>query len=411
MNAPTSVTVNRKSLTLNPRNIIKYSAGVRGSSLSILGKNTASNQMLNLTDVRNMVFNIEGKQSPNDIQRETRMLQLSIENGRAYGTVFYRDRVDEKMPFTKTALTQLFQYVDGIDMRNLRSHWAVDSRGDKLASAMYAHCSINITDTMLIRTIDRGGEKVIRSVHSAGHNNCYQPFSNLQLVDSLLEGAPEYAEAPILGFTLNDDGLRIRLASPDIHDGLVTHQRLDKIEVNKPINTFTLRNSETGQGSLGIDGGIWTLVCSNGMSQFRKEYCKSTPHRGQADRLVGWYSGAIEDVLTAQYGVMDRYDEALNTYVDDIHAFTMMMFEEAAKRSRHAPATNKGIIEAVRKNGLYDETTPQNNSVAQVSQAVALIAQQQDFEGERLLEEIAMDILYRGTAMADPQGRVIVPVA
>ena len=408
MNAP--ITTKRQSLTLEPRNIIRYKAGVKGSSLSILGRNTGSNQMLNLTDVRDMVFNVEVKQDPSDMQREARMLQLSIENGRAYGTVFYRDRVDEKMPFTKTAFSQLLQYVDGIDMRNLKHHWATDDRGDKLASAMYAHCSINIEKTLLIRTINRGGEKVIRSIHSAGHNNCYQAFSNLQLLESLLDGAPEYAEAPVLGFTLNDDGVRVRLASPDIDDGSVMHQRLDRIEVDKPINTFTLRNSETGQGSLGIDGGIWTLVCSNGMSQYAKQFCKSTPHRGQSDRLTGWYSGAIEDVLTAQYGVMDRYNEALNTYVDDIHAFTMHMFEEAAKRSRHAPATGKGIVSDIRTKGLYDETTPQNNSVAQVSQAVALIAQQHDFQTERLLEEIAMDIMYQGTAMAE-NGRVIVPVA
>ena len=156
MNAPT--TIKRQSLTLEPRNIIRYKAGVKGSSLSILGRNTGSNQMLNLTDVRDMVFNVEVKQDPSDMQREARMLQLSIENGRAYGTVFYRDRVDEKMPFTKTAFSQLLQYVDGIDMRNLKHHWATDDRGDKLASAMYAHCSINIEKTLLIRTINRGGE-------------------------------------------------------------------------------------------------------------------------------------------------------------------------------------------------------------------------------------------------------------
>ena len=399
----------REALTLDPRTLVNYRLGAKGAVLSSEGYSKKLEQPLLLNQIRTMIKSVEDKQEAKDLQREGRMLQLSIENGRAYGTVFYRDRVDEKMPFTKTAFQQLLGYVGGVNMNDMKHNWAVSDRGDKITSALYAHCSIDIEEIFMVRTMLRQGQRVIRSVHKAGHNNCYQPFSHLQLVDDLIAGAPEFAEAPILGFHLNDNGVRLTLASPEIDNGYVEHQNINGIDVNKPVKTFSLGNSETGQGSLRIDGGIHTWVCSNGMFSYNREFSKSTPHRGKSERLTGWFNGAIEDVLTAQHGVLDKYEQALDTYIDDLHSFTQEMFKQAATKSRHSIANNKDIINDIKTYGLYDETTPQNNSVAQVSQAVALIAQKQDFAGERLLEEIAMDILYKGTNMA-VDGRIIMPV-
>ncbi len=399
----------REALTLDPRTLVNYRLGAKGAVLSSEGYSKKLEQPLLLNQIRTMIKSVEDKQEAKDLQREGRMLQLSIENGRAYGTVFYRDRVDEKMPFTKTAFQQLLGYVGGVNMNDMKHNWAVSDRGDKITSALYAHCSIDIEEIFMVRTMLRKGERIIRSIHKAGHNNCYQPFSNLQLVDDLIAGAPEFAEAPIVSFRLNDNGVRLTLASPEINEGHVDHQNISRIETHKPVKTFSLRNSETGQGSLGIDGGIHTWVCSNGMYSYNKDFSKSTPHRGKSDRLTGWFNGAIEDVLTAQHGVLDKYETALDTYIDDIHAFTAEMFKQAATKSRHSIANNKDILNDIKTAGLYDETTPQNSSVAQVAQAVALIAQKQDFVGERLLEEIAMDILYKGTNMA-VDGRIIMPV-
>ncbi len=400
---------NRYPLTLRNRNIVRYDVTHNGLKLSLKDKSATAGRALNLSDLSDILEKIDKSQDPKDLHLQGNRLKVVVDNGRAYGQVLTGKGISEKLPFTKTGLQSLLRQVPGVDFRYLTNNWATDELGDKISTMLYAHCSLGLDKTLLVRTINRGAnERVIRSVHPTGHNGCYQPFSHVDLVKSFLEGAPEYADAPVLSFILTDDGVRIRMASPSLEDDILKHQSIDRIEVNKPINVLNLRNSETGTGGLGGDGGIWTLVCSNGMTSYQGEMSQRTPHRGRPDRLAGWYSGFVQDILTKQYGMLEKYNEALHLYVDDLYEFTRYTFEEAAKSGRHKPATSKDIIEQVISVGLKHSTTEPTHAVTQVSQAIALIAQQQDFKNEILLEEIAMDTLSRGLGLAE-SGRVVVP--
>jgi len=400
----------RQPLTIPARNIVRYDIRHDGLHMDILGKRKSISRPMKLKDTASMLTKIGSNQNANDIHVQSNRLKLVIENGRAYGVIISRDRVSEKMPFTKTGLQSLISNTKkGLAYGSIDKHWTKTETGDKITSALYSNLTRDDESQLLVRTINRGNDRVIRSVHPAGHHGCYQPFSHLDLVNNFLQGAPEYRDSTVLSLALNDDGFRIKMASPDLASGDVIHEDIRNIEVNKPINVFQLRNSETGRGSLGIDSGIWTLVCSNGMTTYDGQLSRSTPHKGQPDRLAGWFTGTTEDILTKQYGILDKYDQALDTYVDDLFEFTKYTFEQAAKSGRHKKAVNDDVIESVINDGLTDPTTPQNKSVAQVAQAIALIAQQHDFSGESLLEEIALDTINRGLGMAN-NGRVVVPV-
>ena len=400
----------RQPLTVQARNIVRYDIRHNGLYMNILGNKKSIQRPLKLKDVSSMLTKISANQNANDIHAQSNRLQLLIENGKAYGKIISRDRVSEKMPFTKTGLQSLLSNVKkGMTYGNIDKHWAGSKRGDDITSALYAHLVMGNDSPLLIRTINRGTDKVIRSVHPAGHHGCYQPYSHLDLINNFLEGAPEYRDSTVLSLTLNDDGFRIKMATPDLSSGYAVHENINHIEVNKPINVFQLRNSETGRGSLGVDSGIWTLVCSNGMTTYSGELSRSTPHKGQPDRLAGWFAGTTEDILTKQYGILEKYGQALDTYVDDLFEFTKYTFEQAAKSGRHKVAVSDDVVESVINDGLHDRTTPQNKSVAQVAQAIALIAQRHDFSSESLLEEIALDTINRGLGMAQ-NGRVVVPV-
>lgn len=402
-----NATRQRKSLTLPTRNLVRFDVTHRGPSLTVLGERKTTQRIWKLKDVERMLVQLEKKQEAKDIHAQSNRLQLEIKDGKAFGRILSRDNVSERMPFTKTGLNSLFKNTKkGMSLNTIDKHWSTNERGDNIVSALYAHLVMDSESPLMIRTVNRGNERVIRSVHPAGHHGCYQPYSHLDLVKNFIDGAEEYAEATVLSCILNDDGIRVKLAAPDHVDGLVVHQSINKIEAHNPVNVFQLRNSETGEGSLGLSGGIWTLICTNGMTSYQGEFNKRTPHRGKPERLASWFSGATEDMLTKNYGVLQRYEEALDTYVDDLFAFTKYTFEQAAKNGRHKLPTS--IVDEVIDTGLRHATTPQNHSVAQVSQAIALIAQQHDFAGEALLEEIALDTLNRGLGLAH-EGRVVVP--
>ena len=123
----------REALTLDPRTLVNYRLGAKGAVLSSKGYSKNLDNPLLLNQIRTMIKSVEDKQEAKDLQREGRMLQLSIENGRAYGTVFYRDRVDEKMPFTKTGLQSLISNTKkGLAYGSIDKHWTKTETGDKI---------------------------------------------------------------------------------------------------------------------------------------------------------------------------------------------------------------------------------------------------------------------------------------
>tara|TARA_R110002110_G_scaffold10631_4_gene52536 strand:+ start:22915 stop:24195 length:1281 start_codon:yes stop_codon:yes gene_type:complete len=390
-------------LPLGNRKIMSYKLTPDGAKLHTLKQGNVRNvQPLDLGALAKGVKSFETKENAKDIDRELRLVSLSFVDSVPYGTVIGRHGTDMKLPLTKTALQGLLSFTPGLNYRDMDAHWATNELGEKITSALFSHCALSQNRDIMIRTADRADVgTVIRSVHGSGSGASYSPYSNSRMLDGILNNASEFAEAPVLSMELYDDYMRLRLATPTKTNNGYQQMKPNDMELRKPIGTVNLKNSSTGKSAVVAEGGIWTLICTNGIVRYTVEARKTRKHVGDMRRLDEWYHGAIESILTSQYGILDQYEAALSVHVDNISEWTKQALEAARSAGRYNFLSD-GLIDKVVKQGLHDDTTPQNNSVAQAAQAISLVAQSNSsFENEMLMEELADWTLRRGLKEAN----------
>tara|TARA_R110000824_G_scaffold108432_4_gene255414 strand:+ start:427 stop:1641 length:1215 start_codon:yes stop_codon:yes gene_type:complete len=391
-NLTTGVNMKRQTLTIEPRQLITYKLTADGATMN--GRPTKPRTF---GGFRDLLHAMDDKQEAKDIVRMAQAYHFEIEGGRAYANVMYRDGASEKLPFTRTALQQFLSYIPGVRYGDMSSNWAKDEKGDKLAMLLTNYCKLSVEKELLVRTINTINGPLIRSFHSSTDGRGYQPFNNSQLLDTLVEHGDEYANATVLNFWLGDNGMRLRFAAPEVGNGSIVHPEVNFKDVyhsKNPISAVDLNNSETGFGSIKYGGGLWTPTCLNGITTYASEHQRTRKHVGSAEVLQQWMLGAIEDVCMAQRGVLEKYETALNTQIDNVFEW----LSEELKDMKKTHAITDQFIDAVCTSGLHDPTTPKENgfSAASCGQAVALIAQQApDFEQQRLEEQIAMHIMDR----------------
>lgn len=394
---PTENSHGSKMRLLQSRKILSYKLTPSGAVLHTLKRGNDRHQALDLKTLAMGVKDFEHKQNAKDIHRELRLVALTFEDGVPYGTIIGRHGADMKLPFTKTALQGLLSYVPGVNFRDMNHHWATDKVGQEITTALFTHCAFANNRDIMVRTIERAGVgRVIRSVHASGSENCYAPYSNTRMLESLLKNAKEFTNAPVLNMELHDDYMRLKLASPNKSIHGYEHWNPSDFKLREPIRTLDLKNSPTGKAPVVGSGGFYTLICTNGMARNTVKSKKTRRHVGNPARIDNWFHGAIESVLAEQVGMVQQYKDALAIQVSNIAEWTKQTLETAAKNSRYQ-FLNDSIIKEVVVKGLTDETTPQGSTVAQAAQAVGLIAQKvNSFENEMLMEELADWTLRRG---------------
>ena len=310
---------------------------------------------------------------------------------------------------TKTSFQQLLSFIPGLNYRDMHHHWTNDEHGKKIATLLFSYCALQQLDRdLFIRTIERSDVgRCVRSVHASGTGNSYSPYSSGDMLDHLIDSAPEFSNSIVLSADMTDDMTRLRLASPKRNDdGSFTLMKASDLELRSPVSTLSFRNSSTGQSSVAIEGGIWTLICNNGMTSVSDRQRKKRKHSGNMDRLTTWYNGAVESILTKQYGVLEQYEAAMNVHIDDMTGWMDSVLKKARSTSRYNFLTDH-IVDVIKTKGLTDETTPQNNSVAQGAQAVALIAQtMKSMKNEVLMEELADWTMRQGLGLSSSDNLV-----
>lgn len=374
------------------RNILSYKLKTTGPALWTRKHGNVSTDVIALSGLRDGIKSFEARENPKDIERELRLISLSFKGCIPFANIIGRNGVEETLPMTKTAFQQLLSFIPGINYRDMHHHWTNDEHGKALSSVLFAYCALQQVDRdLFIRTAERSDVgRCVRSVHASGSGNSYSPYGSGDMLDALIESAPEFANSIVLSADMTDDRTRLRLASPKRNDdGSFSLMKATDLELRSPVSTLSFRNSSTGKSSVSIEGGIWTLICNNGMTSNSIEQRKSRKHVGDMSRHVSWYNGAIESILTKQYGMLEQYETALNTQIDDMVGWMDSVLQKARSTSRYS-FLNDHIIEKVKTKGLNDATTPQNSSVAQGAQAVALIAQDmKNIGSEILMEELA----------------------
>jgi hypothetical protein len=182
---------------------------------------------------------------------------------------------------------------------------------------------------------------------------------------------------PVVDWRLTDNGLRVRFAG-------------EQPTLAKPVSMYEAWNNEVGSGTVTLRGGLWKLVCTNGMGSWSENAAFTWQHRGTHERINDGIKGAFDNLRVTNGGVLKAYEAAGNQHIDNIMQW---MQDELSQMG----VSGERIQRA--QGGLSHPTTTPGSTLASVVDAVTLIAQDEpDMLEQMALENTASKLLARHVA-------------
>ena len=358
--------------------------------LAARGAARGSLTTLHLEDVRDHVRTLASKQEPLDHERSFSQVHVAFTGGRVTARLLGSNGAGEEMLVSRNAFSQMAsELLPARFGGGLMDLAALDGDGEKLATMAWAKFARLDDKPRLFRTVlmkdptDGSVKRMLRSQHSQG----YGTYDNLRFVEDLLANATYLRDLPVAQFHLGDAGMRLRfLGVPK-----------DEVTLKTPVPMIEAWNSEVGRRRVGLVGGIWKLICTNGMGTWDKKSEFHWRHYGEGDRIGRGVASAMEEIGTASSQVLTAYDKALSVGIDN--AFAWM------EREMRGEATTPFVARAIA--ALDHATTTPGRTLASVVDAITLEAQEEDLFTQADMEALAADMLRRGLAR-ERDGRILV---
>lgn len=218
--------------------------------------------------------------------------------------------------------------------------------------------------------------------------------------DEALELAAEHFgyDRHVIEYKLTSTEMRLRIAD-------------EPIELDKPVKMIEVWNSETGHRSLSFWGRLWKLICSNGMAVTHKDYGRARyTHVGDMrQRVRDQLPEQLIDIRRAMGEGVELYAEAERTRIewtpgtitvkeDDLGPVETFITETNKTRSTKIPDR---VLGRVFERGLRDETSNPYGTLAGAVDGITRVAQDEDLSMQKLLEDIAFDVMQRGLAQRE----------
>ena len=345
---------------------------------------------LHLEEVRDLLVKQNANQQPENVERSFDHLHVDFTNGRVTAKFISPKGLGEELLIHENAYSQMAANVlPGRGGSFLLEQARLSDAGRKLSTMSWAEFRKGNDKPRLFRTAQmRDGDGSVRRMIRSQHSQGYATYDNVQFVNDLLSNSPELAQMSVIGFHVMDTGMRLRFVDVD-----------GELPLRQPVPMVEAWNSEVGRRRVGLLGGMYRLICTNGMGAWDKKSEYHWRHYGDADRISGGVRNAIEEIRTSASGVVDLYNKALNVGIDDAFAWMMQELEDAG-------AT--GAQRERAKVALTDPTTTEGGLLASVVDAVTLAAQEEsDLFAQAEVEQYGARLLRRGL-MAARDNRILV---
>lgn len=347
-----------------------------------------------LEGVRDYLRRLSSAQQPEDYNRSLDQLHVSFLGGQLTGRFLTPDGPSkEVLLFSANGASQVAREVlPGSFFNGLKKLAEIDAQGEKLATMNWSKFATQATTVRNVRTIrlkvpDGNGGQAIRRMIRSCHSQDYAPYSNLQFVQDLLDHGGEYAQLPVLDFRVSDTGMRLRFA-----DSQPTTER--------PIQMYEAWNSEVGRRRVTLRGGMFKLICTNGMGHWNDRKDFWWIHRGDASRIRDGVRSAFENIKVTNSGILNMYQEAANISIDN--AFSWL------EQTLSGQGVSNSVVEAAKVALTHPTTTPGFN-LASCVDAVTLIAQDcDDMFAQFELEREASRMMVKAVAQGKKNGNTLV---
>jgi hypothetical protein len=338
-----------------------------------------------LEEVRDYLRKLATLQDPVDYHRSLDQLHVSFSEGRMYGEFINPEGLSEKLLFSSNGASQTAKEVlPPHFFSGLKTLAHMNEAGEKLATLNWYQFRGDKSKprqlrSILMKDVDGKVRRMIRSCHSQD----YSTYSNLQFVEDLLSVGTEVATMPVLDVTVSDSVMRLRFTS-------------DEVQVNKPVRMFEAWNSEVGRRRVGLRGGMFKLVCTNGMGHWSDAQEFHWRHYGDSARIRQGVLSAVTNLKVVASEVLQAYNNAAQVAIDNAYLYL-------EQELRTAGVSSERVDKA--KGALNHETTTVGNNLASCVDAMTLIAQDEtDVLVQDELERMAADLLHRGLAKAARDG-------
>jgi hypothetical protein len=336
---------------------------------------------MHLESVRDHLRKVVAKQEPIDHERSLSHLNLDFTGGKLVGRFLTPDGLGEAHYITRSAWGQIAPNV--LPARGggfLMEQAALGTHGEKLSNMSWASFAAGATEPRMLRVVkQKHGDTIVPVIRSCVSQG-YATYDNLQFIEDLL-GNVDADAYPVIQYTLADDGMRVRFATEPV----------ESIELKKPIPMIEAWNSETGHRRTSFKAGTFKLVCTNGLGHWDSTTEYAWRHYGRSERIRNGVRSALTEVQTAASGIIDLYNKALVTEIDDAFAWMMRELEGA------------GVSQEIRTKAvaaLDHETTTPGRLLASTIDAVTLIAQDFDLFTQAELEGVGARLMTRGLSQA-----------
>jgi len=211
----------------------------------------------------------------------------------------------------------------------------------------------------------------------------YRIYDDAEFVSDLLEQVPSNLQLEVISAWRGAEGLRVRATLGEGKDGP---------EVAVPIPMVEFRNSEVGLSSAMLRGGLYTLVCTNGMHSWDEWAAERWPHRGDMSRVSDEIAAAIRAVHVKATETLGVYNAAAKQVLGSGPEMIRSWLED---RQRHYRLSGRFIDRTLF--ALEDNSTSRSAggdfTLASVIDAITLQAQDASFNGRFELERLAGRIL------------------
>jgi hypothetical protein len=347
---------------------------------------------MHLEEVRDFLRAQNEKQQPQDHDRSFAHLNLDFTGGRVNAAFLdAKAGLGDKMLVHENAYRQMTANVlpargGGFLLEQAR----LGQNGEKLSTmgwSMFARGDDKPRTfrTVLTRDADGSVRRMLRSQHSQG----YATYDNLKFVEDMLTFGGDLSTARVATFNATDTGMMLRFVQTD-----------GEIELNKPIPMFEALNSEVGCRKTTLRGGMWKLICTNGMAHWDKSSEWAWRHYGNGDRISRGVASAFDELKAASSGVIEAYNKSLDIAIDDAFAWLTQELDKAG-------ASDAQVKRA--QGALNDPTTTSGGRLASVVDAVTLSAQDEtDLFEQTQMEDWASLLLRRGLNAAGNRERILV---
>ena len=310
---------------------------------------------------------------------------------------------NEKVKVMQTAFNQMAAYMEEAGLGKILEQTAkLDStaswRGSTIAAFEAANCVLRMWTqrcgkSLRWRIVNRKVNGQIEKVLDAVVSDKYAPLSHVEA----LEIAADHfgTDRNVIEYRLTTTEMRLRIAD-------------EPIQLGKPIKMLEVFNSETGHRSLSFWGRLWKLICSNGMAATLRDHGRARfNHVGEMrprvenilpEQLIGIRQSMFEgeEIRKQAADVRLAWEGESTSSAGVVEAFI------TAENERRKVKMNGRQLKAVFDHGVPDETSGEYGTLSFVENAITRGAQELDsMRAQRLMEDIAFDVLQRGLKQRD----------